>query len=135
MSQKQINKANALKWVEALESGDYPQDPTGGYLKTEAGYCCLGVLVEVAGEEFHETEQLRNPAGRKIYKMPNGACGLPGTLTSQFLGTDYDHHGSSVLVQEATVGEIGVHMLNDRGASFKDIARLVRHTFNLGDPT
>jgi hypothetical protein len=35
------------KWVEALRSGRYQQ--ATGKLMTEEGYCCLGVLCEVAG--------------------------------------------------------------------------------------
>jgi hypothetical protein len=33
------------KWVEALRSGEYRQ--TTGHLKTENGYCCLGVLADI----------------------------------------------------------------------------------------
>lgn len=32
-------------WVEALKSGQYKQ--TTNYLKTNEGYCCLGVLCEI----------------------------------------------------------------------------------------
>ncbi len=35
------------KWIEALRSGKY--DQTKGALRTEAGFCCLGVLCEVTG--------------------------------------------------------------------------------------
>jgi hypothetical protein len=41
-------------WIAALESGDYEQ--SRGTLKNKTGYCCLGVLCEVAqmrGEELH----------------------------------------------------------------------------------
>ena len=34
------------RWVKALESGEY--DQTKGYLHDEDGYCCLGVLCEIA---------------------------------------------------------------------------------------
>lgn len=33
-------------WVQALRSGEYRQ--TKNYLSTDDGYCCLGVLCEVA---------------------------------------------------------------------------------------
>lgn len=33
-------------WTEALRSGEYEQ--ARGYLRTDNGYCCLGVLCEVA---------------------------------------------------------------------------------------
>lgn len=34
------------EWVTALDSGEYPQ--TKGALKDADGYCCLGVLCEIA---------------------------------------------------------------------------------------
>lgn len=37
----------ALKWAEALESGQYEQGKSS--LKTTRGYCCLGVLCEISG--------------------------------------------------------------------------------------
>lgn len=41
------------KWLSALRSGDYTQ--SGGSLKDEQGYCCLGVLMEVVdGENVFE---------------------------------------------------------------------------------
>lgn len=40
-----MNKALKRRWVKALRSGDYPQ--TQGALKTDAGFCCLGVLCEL----------------------------------------------------------------------------------------
>lgn len=39
---------NAKKWVDALRSGEY--DQTRNYLRTDDGYCCLGVACEVAIE-------------------------------------------------------------------------------------
>lgn len=34
------------KWIAALESGDYPQ--TMGKLQDDIGFCCLGVLCDLA---------------------------------------------------------------------------------------
>ena len=34
-------------WVKALRSGDYQQ--TKGWLNTEQGWCCLGVLCDISG--------------------------------------------------------------------------------------
>jgi len=38
------------KWVEALRSGKYQQ--TTNYLKSDNGYCCLGVLCDIQGADF-----------------------------------------------------------------------------------
>jgi hypothetical protein len=44
-----LTKRLKAKWVKALRSGDYEQGH--GCLRDSAGgYCCLGVLAEVAGE-------------------------------------------------------------------------------------
>jgi hypothetical protein len=42
-----MNKKLKQKWITALKSGVYKQ--TTGKLKDNTGYCCLGVLCEVAG--------------------------------------------------------------------------------------
>jgi hypothetical protein len=41
-----MNKPLIKKWVKALRSGKYKQ--VKNYLATDKGYCCLGVLCEVA---------------------------------------------------------------------------------------
>lgn len=40
---------NAEKWAVALESGNYQQD-SAGFLRTDDGYCCLGVGCEISGQ-------------------------------------------------------------------------------------
>lgn len=37
------------EWTRRLRSGEYPQGHT--YLKNDMGYCCLGVLCDMAEEE------------------------------------------------------------------------------------
>lgn len=37
------------KWVEVLRSGNYKQ--TNGWLRDDAGYCCLGVLCDIVDSE------------------------------------------------------------------------------------
>lgn len=41
-----MNPKTKAKWVKALRSGKYKQ--CTGYMETDKGYCCLGVLREVA---------------------------------------------------------------------------------------
>lgn len=40
------------EWVEALRSGEFPQGKNA--LKTQDGYCCLGVACVLKGLEFNE---------------------------------------------------------------------------------
>lgn len=44
-----MNKRIAKKWTKALRSGKYEQ--TNGKLQDHYGYCCLGVLCELAVKE------------------------------------------------------------------------------------
>lgn len=40
-----MNPEIKARWIEALRSGEYPQ--CRGSLKTQDGYCCLGVLTDL----------------------------------------------------------------------------------------
>lgn len=44
-----MRKDIAEKWVVALKSGEYKQ--TQSYLKTDEGFCCLGVLCDLYAKE------------------------------------------------------------------------------------
>ena len=47
-----MKKEIAERWVSALRSGEYKQGKL--YLKSENGYCCLGVLCDILGVEWKE---------------------------------------------------------------------------------
>lgn len=49
MTTRPMNTRIKELWVKALRSGEYPQDNT--YLRTSDGYCCLGVLCDLAVQE------------------------------------------------------------------------------------
>jgi hypothetical protein len=110
------------KWIEALESGEYPQDALGGYLKTERGFCCLGVLEEIAGAKWvKDNDRFETRDG--YYAMP-----APHRLQT-FLGTN---EGDTVLVYDPEMGiDRGVHSVNDSGKSFAHIAGLLRAEFGI----
>lgn len=44
-----MNPEIKTRWTGALRSGEYKQ--ATGYLRTEDGYCCLGVLCELAVQD------------------------------------------------------------------------------------
>lgn len=46
MNPKAMNTTVKALWTAALRSGEYSQ--AKGYLRSDEGYCCLGVLCEVA---------------------------------------------------------------------------------------
>ncbi len=130
-----MNTENLIKFCEALESGEYPQDPDGGYLRTEQGYCCLGVLEEVRGVGFRKDVVF----GYVRYRSNDGGkTGLPvRAAVTEFLGLpnylDYSCHDTTVAsIKVAVDGEaVGVHSLNDQGVSFRQIAALIRQEYNL----
>lgn len=59
-----MNPELKSKWLEALRSGNYKQ--AHGKLKTDKGYCCLGVLCEVAGLQGEVSRYYSSP-DRTIY--------------------------------------------------------------------
>lgn len=87
-----MNPKMKQKWVEALRSGKYEQGK--GMLKTGDGnFCCLGVLADINGETWFQTEKVvdedeggkvtvpcfafRDPTGA-VHKdiTPSGYCGV-----------------------------------------------------------
>lgn len=94
------------KWVAVLRSGQYKQ--TMGALKTDKGYCCLGVLCEVAGLLPHK--QLN-------YTWTFEGCTnyLPWSVVTK-AGFDSEN---------ATFNNISLAQLNDDGQSFEYIADFI----------
>lgn len=121
------NVENMTKWIEALESGEYPQDPNGGSLKTDAGFCCLGVLEDIAGAKWGPAPGL----GR--YETQDGLTAMPSSRTLLgFLGLPTGPDQDTVIVHDPEVGfNRGVHILNDIGKTFAHIAGLLRTEFNI----
>lgn len=108
-----MKKEIADRWIEALESGEYKQ--TTGALRNSKGFCCLGVLCDLAHKE-----------------------GLIGVRTYSSDVFQYDD-SCSILPKSVRIwagmadanGQLlnGTYLtqLNDeRGYSFKDIANKIR---------
>ncbi len=89
-------------WVAALESGEYEQDQ--GQLRTDGGFCCLGVLCEVAKEEGIIDYYNRFDAAAVVRWV--GLATASGT---------YNGFENSL-----------IHDNDDNGDSFSDIARTIR---------
>lgn len=125
------NPVNMLKWVEALESGEYEQ--TRGALRTEVAnasespykYCCLGVATEIAREE----------AG---WNWPIHAVGiLPGSI-AVWLGLE-PSNGDPIVGYEVAFsgnndGSVTATQANDTFLwNFTQIASAIRETYALGE--
>ena len=50
-----MNKKDAMKWVEALRSGEHKQGT--GALKQCGFYCCLGVLNEIMPDKYEGEDE------------------------------------------------------------------------------
>ncbi len=123
-----MNEDVKRKWLKALRSGDYPQ--THGILHDEEGFCCLGVLCDLAveggvvdppkkidyishdrkGQHVEKTyyvygeEKWRELLPRKV--MAWAGLVAPNPLVKSKLG-------------------LTLSGLNDRGRSFKQIANII----------
>jgi len=116
------------KWVRALRSGKYIQ--TSGALRTEDGYCCLGVLCDVYDSENwtlapheelgHESEEWHYQTKSRGYTNV-----MKDVLPDQVVeAADLDLHNPEVPYGiDGTRTSLAV--INDSGATFKQIADLI----------
>lgn len=115
-------------WCNALESEEYTQ--AKGRLRTEAGFCCLGVLSDLAVKAgvqkwvYGVTSTTDNGDG---YGIPN----IVGTPSRGLLQRDIQKWAGikgfsddpRVLIDNTPCR---LSALNDRGYDFKSIAKLIR---------
>lgn len=103
-----LNKEIKDRWISALNSGDYKQGSV--YLNGPNGYCCLGVLCDLAAKD-----------GVGVWED------APRTEVKFFLGTDWtiprqvDQWAS--ISNNEMVGNL--MRLNDNGATFTEIAKVI----------
>jgi len=92
-------------WIEALRSGEYAQ--TRGSLRDESGFCCLGVLCDVAVDGNWE-------------EQPHGSWLPPKSVR---LRNKDDGHMSPEAYKRLGLDDwIRLALLNDEGSSFLEIA-------------
>jgi hypothetical protein len=107
------------KWLTALESGDYKQGH--GRLRTDQGFCCLGVLCEVAGL------RARHTITGFDYDASTGV--VPGILASH-MGMDCDGKFSRGTLAESPTTDC-LAAMNDgyngnKRYTFAEIAAFIR---------
>lgn len=135
-----MNKEIKERWIAALRSGEYSQ--SSGYLSTDEGYCCLGVLCEIAlqdqvviktkdssiDEHFVYTSKI-DPVDRDTGVLPLAVVawsGMPNrnpniTSTKEEVSPNiFSEFGNEYNEVTATLAGF-----NDNGATFEQIADLI----------
>ena len=108
-----MNPQIKQKWVDALRSGDYKQGQN--YLRTDNGFCCLGVLCDLYGKENNVEWNLVNNG--QNYEFEEFESYLPPFVV-EWAGVEEDAPRIN--------GEIGtLSELNDTGSTFEQIADLI----------
>lgn len=125
------------KWVAALRSGDYRQ--TEGWLHDENGYCCLGVLCDIAVKDGvipSETTRV-NSHGETITEYDGQSQLLPQSV-SDWSGITHSEGGYVYIPCEDEDGDVTVCKgtlveANDNyGATFAVIAALIEENYLSG---
>ena len=109
-------------WIEALLSGEYKQ--TQGYLRTNEGFCCLGVLCDLANKEGvgrwgKEGEEIIT-ANRTAYPFAvseeSGSAWMLPPEVRKWAGMKSSN---------GSLFEESLSRANDAGHSFEDIACVI----------
>jgi hypothetical protein len=111
-------------WIEALESGEYKQAVS--YLSIHGLYCCLGVACEVAIK--HGVEVTR--AYRDEIVQYDGDHSLLPPSVQKWLGLRCNDGGFEV-AHDDWIEEVNLATLNDEGATFQEIANVIRENAEL----
>lgn len=96
------------RWVTALKSGKYKQAQK--QLRTNAGFCCLGVLCDLARKDGGDDW---TPSSLQGYEYKKN-CGVLQDDMERFIFGDNTYTLSHTLVE-----------MNDNGATFKEIAKVI----------
>ena len=110
-----MDKKIKKEWVAALRSGKYKQ--TQGYLCADGGFCCLGVLCDIAIDadwelvsSNYDDETVEAPEAAVAYEIEDCMYGLPDILTEK-IGAEANVDFTHILPN-----------MNDAGSSFSEIA-------------
>ncbi len=124
------------RWTDALRSGNY--DQTKNWLADSEGYCCLGVLCEIAvqdGVVFREAGTYTSAEDHYDYsseELPQAVqawAGLEGVSFSENPLSDVDYSGDTthrpVDRKKAHLSELN----DDMGYDFNKIADVIDRVF------
>lgn len=110
------------KWLEALRSGEFEQS-TGALCEVDGGYCCLGVLSELAVREGVAEKWLREE-DEGIYHFGK----KKGDKSSEFLPVSV-RKWAGLVSDNPAVPKGNLAVLNDQHVPFSEIADLIEQHF------
>jgi hypothetical protein len=110
-----VNVELKKRWVESLRSGNYKQTP--GRLKTDDGYCCLGVLCELSSHFHGWTSPLVESHNNKITRSYLPSFSNCSSYGRSFLPEEVER--AAVLPNEVSHRLV---RMNDTGSTFAEIA-------------
>lgn len=134
-----VNKENMLKWVEALESGNYKQGE--GVLrervngrKRDDNFCCLGVGCDIAGFGWETKEWYPGSDSKEWFVKGHGDEANPPEEFEKWLGIEesprFSLYHENADGEEYWIEDEPLAGLNDDyGLTFGEIAQLLRERY------
>lgn len=113
-----MDRQIAMKWVEALRSGEYKQGK--GNLKQDGNFCCLGVLCDISKQGEWESVKV-NGSLNLIRGYYDGFTSYLPTSVEKWAGIS----SSNGLFLDEKNWETSLSSLNDKGHSFEEIADII----------
>lgn len=129
-----MNPEIKAQWVAALRSGEYEQGKRA--LSVNNQYCCLGVLcdlAEKAGVVESTTDTIEDPTDPfgdhrvpvKFYGRNSASSFLPKEVV------DWSEADDGIVDVSTPDGHFGLHILNDQGNTFAEIADFIEQDTEL----
>lgn len=108
-------------WIVKLNNGEYQQ--TKSALRTERGFCCLGVLCDLYSKE-------KNIPWKKITEKDFEIEKCGGLLPKEVMDWAGLNSDNPVIVPSDDSRDLGYDItlsgMNDRGSSFKEISEFIK---------
>lgn len=117
-----MNREVKDKWVVALKSGEYKQGKY--FLNGATGYCCLGVLCDLAVKEGIGTWEDHERVGAKSYV--SGESINTYALTPEVMEwAGLDSPTPLVTIKKSDKVAVPISIANDSTVSFTRIAKII----------
>jgi hypothetical protein len=119
-----MKKSIAMKWADALESGEYGQG-TGSLRSDQNEFCCLGVLCNLHAQKYKKLAKTQEDPSvyfghsefppEQVWSEWAGMKSEEGTFVTRPAEDEDDWPDTDDLAN-----------MNDGGASFSEIAKVIR---------